>query len=228
MNHGPQAALALAQAAADAYDSHADGIQIGTGLCHCVIRRTADGEIIVAWRGTENLSQWLSNAEVGKARFNNLRVHAGFSATVGDLLRDVDDAIEEVRQSVHDQVWTCGHSRGGAHALLYSVFRTASNRPLTGTYTYGCPRVGDSKFAAWCDRNVTGHHRYVYQSDIVTRIPRIGYAHCGQLHWHDGREWRLHMPLHSRIGAFLFFRKWPFIGDTAKDHGIGSYLGALQ
>ena len=97
---------------------------------------------------------------------------------------------------------------------------------IAGCYTFGSPRVGDSDFARWCNKNIV-HHRYVYQSDIVTRLPRIGYKHTGTLHWHDGSEWRLRTPWWTRLGAFLFARRWPFIGDAVADHSISKYVEAL-
>lgn len=227
MIHGLDTAIYLANESALAYDSGADGTHIASGLCHCVIRRTASGEIVVAFRGTEDIEDWISNGDVGKSCFGNHFVHAGFAASLAPILWDIRRAIANVRKSADDQLWVCGHSRGGAFALLTGASLAMTNQPATGVYTFGSPRVGNHKFAAWCDVNVPGHHRYVNESDIVTRIPHFGYEHCGKLHWFDGVDWRTQMPIATRIGVWLFGRRWPFIGDTANDHGIGRYIAAL-
>lgn len=227
MIHGQDTALYLARESALAYDPDADGLHFDNGLCHCVIRRTAAGEIIVAFRGTEDIDDWLSNADCGQKLWTVGYVHGGFVASLSPIAQEIDDAIRAARQTPHDQLWICGHSRGGAFALMMATWLSYHTNFITGVYTFGSPRVGNRKFAAWCDANVPGHHRYVNESDIVTRVPHFGYEHCGKLHWFDGRDWRTQMPLATRIGVWLFGRRWPFIGDTAGDHGIGRYIGAL-
>jgi len=227
MIHGSETAQHLARESALAYDPHADGIRFDNDTCHCVVRRDAAGNIIVAFRGTEDADDWLSNLKKAQTCWHNLRVHSGFANALAPLMSDIRIAVGELHH-MGNQVWVCGHSRGGAHALLASVAFEKLNIRVAGCYTYGCPRVGDSDFAAWCDDNLPGHHRYVYQSDIFARLPISGYRHCGKLHWHNGREWADSMPWWTRMGAYMFARRWPLIGDSASDHSIGHYIGALQ
>lgn len=213
-------ALALAKASAMAYAN--DGVVVGYGTCQASITKT-DSAIIVAYKGTDNPAEWMSNLDRHKV-FNDMGgVHRGFYGTLNNVHRDVLNYTK----GTHLPIWFTGHSRGGAHALISAARFVFEGITIAGVYTFGSPRVGDSAFARWCNKHIADHHRFVYQSDIVTRLPRIGYKHCGQVHWHDGHEWRRRMPLHSRIGAWLFARQWPFIGDAAKDHSIQEYIGAL-
>jgi hypothetical protein len=224
MIHSHDTAQRLARASQVAYAPPHGSDVIGDD--HCLVHITRDGtNVVFAFQGTNDGIDWISNADRRYATIDQGRVHNGFASSLAVWLDAIVVEAEMIGNA--EQLWITGHSRGGAHALLFAAACVARGVAVTGCYTFGSPRVGDTRFAAWCDRNIPGHHRYVYQSDIVPRLPRIGYTHCGHLHWHDGQDWRTRMPLHSRIGAWLFARRWPFIGDAAADHSIGQYIRAL-
>jgi hypothetical protein len=75
-------------------------------------------------------------------------------------------------------LYLCGHSLGGAHAVLaaakiYEDPRCACLRDkLRGVYTFGQPMVGDEEFTSVCDRLFGDRlFRHVYGRDIVPHYP---------------------------------------------------------
>jgi predicted lipase len=127
------------------------------------------------------------------------------------------EALEKIwqplNQYVHNNrhnrtVWICGHSLGGALATL-----TASRITFDGLYTYGCPRVGDTKFATAMDKNKNSIHRFVNYVDIVPAVPGpIFYTHCGTLQYFTGANkllsdppwWRQYSPKKLLTSVNLF------------------------
>lgn len=85
-----------------------------------------------------------------------------------------------LRANLGAQLYITGHSLGGALATLFTGLLLFEHDHildrLSGTFTFGQPRVGDSKFASYmethlCKPSKRKYFRVVYQSDIVTRVP---------------------------------------------------------
>lgn len=136
-------------------------------------------DCIVACRGTEP-NQWNDiKADVNAARVAAEtvgRVHRGFKEEVDDLW----PFLEKVLVNNTKTLWFCGHSLGGAMASICAgrcrLSHIQSNpRAL---YTYGCPRVGTSRYVHYVELDYT---RWVNNNDIVTRVPPawMGYRHAG-------------------------------------------------
>ncbi|HMK14861.1 MAG TPA: lipase family protein [Burkholderiales bacterium] len=92
---------------------------------------------------------------------------------VSDALSDI---LEEVGHNV--PIFMTGHSLGGALATL-----TSCPQPPAALYTFGCPRVVDSKLAKTLDQRSIPVFRVVNSSDIVPRVPSSiwGFRHFGKL-----------------------------------------------
>ena len=82
------------------------------------------------------------------------------------------------------RLYVTGHSLGGALATLFTAVRlyvhNDADESLGAVFTFGQPRVGNSKFARYmeqilCPRHCQGHEkkyfRVVFGSDIVPRVP---------------------------------------------------------
>ncbi|MEN8198998.1 MAG: lipase family protein [Thermodesulfobacteriota bacterium] len=137
-------------------------------------------DCIVACRGTEP-NDWNDiKADVNAARVAAEtvgRVHRGFKEEVDDLW----PLLEKVLMNNTKTLWFCGHSLGGAMASICAgrcrLSHIRSNPH--GLYTYGCPRVGTSRYVHYVELNYT---RWVNNNDIVTRVPPAwtGYRHAGR------------------------------------------------
>lgn len=107
-----------------------------------------DREIIVAFRGSQNVENWVTNLDFVKTNYpaaKGAEVHEGFykayQGVQTQILQAVRNALALDRQAAF---FVTGHSLGGALATLAaldlkSTFPTAK---MT-MYTYGCPRVGN-------------------------------------------------------------------------------------
>ena len=86
------------------------------------------------------------------------------------------------RERENRQVWLTGHSLGGALAVLLAATLLESGIPVMGLYTFGAPRVGDSKFASLLDDGLAGaaHWRVANEGDLVPHVPaQMFFSHAG-------------------------------------------------
>lgn len=137
-----------------------------------VARRGDD--LVVAFRGTDDAYDWLTNADADLVEWGWGKVHHGFERA----LLSVREQIERYRRELSEgrpvaREWICGHSLGGALACLYGSGGTS------GIYTFGQPRVGDGEFGNGMRGSLV---RYVCAGDGVTTLPPVtmGYEHCGR------------------------------------------------
>ncbi len=106
------------------------------------------------------------------------RVHEGFRDAYAEI-SDRLDAVVSARRS-GQSLWLTGHSLGGALATLAAAH--FADVPVQGTYTFGCPRVGDKAFGSVLPRHA--YYRFVHRDDWVPTVPPelLGYVHAGTLH----------------------------------------------
>ena len=139
--------------------------------------------VVVAFRGTEptNIADWLSDVNYHRIKFGHLPglIHGAFAKAL-DVVKD--DFVNAVRELADEgqPVWITGHSLGGALAVLAAAVLKfeAGFDGITGTYTYGQPRVGDEEFCAGF-KALLGDRlfRYVNDQDIVPHVPPVALAH---------------------------------------------------
>ena len=72
-----------------------------------------------------------------------------------------------------------GYSLGGALASLAALDITDNLEQVDSVYTFGCPRVGNSNFAAYYNSRVPNTFRVVNNRDTVAHMPWLtqGYRH---------------------------------------------------
>jgi len=180
---------------------------------------------ILVFRGTQQLSDWLSNillnqvpfpapgvdeAEAEDAAAPLGRVHSGFLDYYRDLL---DPHPRDVMQQI-DPAVPClisGHSLGGAIATLAAfdlALRLPTLRPQIQLYTYASPRVGDAAFAQTHSRHIPNSYRIVNLADTIPLVPPSSLT---DVFVHIGEEW-----------AFLSQN-----GDVLPNHLIETYRQAI-
>jgi predicted lipase len=210
---------------------------------HVLIRDLGDA-LIVAFRGSASLRNWLTDFDAHQAAIGDSHVHAGFKAAWLSVAWQVASVIHE---SGRKAVFLAGHSLGGALAAIAGAellnARGESAQTKAGwnggighsVYTFGQPRVGDGRFAV--DARACGvaarHFRVTNRADIVPWAPGwlMGYRHFGQ-HVHVDA---LGMHLNPPPGAELLSNGWEIYrefrrGSAAmlEDHPIAQYEDCLH
>lgn len=105
-----------------------------------------DDVIIIAFRGSKNLHEWVNNFKTWFVTTPYGRIHAGFYKTIEDVGPSLCRVILPGLLSGAKIVIT-GHSRGGATATLFGAMLALNDYFVHAIYTFGSPRIGDKKFA---------------------------------------------------------------------------------
>ena len=206
--------------------------------------------IVVAFRGTQEWKDWLTDARFVKTEGKLGECHSGFHKAYQSIEEDLKEAIDycreeagqplfsendqfsELDKKLHPQsIWFTGHSLGGAIATIAVGQRIVESLPVDGLYTFGSPRVYDWDASIKFDQ-VLGKRafRFVNNVDIVTRIPKriMGYRHIGQLKYFDENGVLKDDPawwsrfLDRMQGRFDdFMERGP---SAIKDHDIDDYI----
>ncbi len=128
-----------------------------------------DRLVLIAVRGTaEGWDAWLDiDAAQVAMEDGNGQAHQGFHDAFVALKPFVDNYLRQFRTD--KKILVCGHSLGGAVALLLAAWLRKHVTPEVILYTYGAPRSGDAAFIESARGLV--HHRIVNHSDPVPSIP---------------------------------------------------------
>ncbi|KAF8143476.1 alpha/beta-hydrolase [Mycena galopus ATCC 62051] len=152
-------------------------------------------EIVVAFQGTFNLDDVATDIDLFLVPFmspgitESFNVHAGFLAAYNAVADTVLTTVKaQVAKYPSYTIIVTGHSLGGALAALGGVsIKTALPNATLKIYTFGQPRTGDAKWAAYVDATigVTNVFRGVHTFDgVPTIIPRVlGYEHHSTQYW---------------------------------------------
>ncbi|MDE1480692.1 lipase family protein [Xenorhabdus bovienii] len=134
-------------------------------------------ELIISWRGTESKTDIfttdlnfkpvkLPSDFIGKGR-----VHEGFWKAfwtgVERKTTENNSLFKEIKELTEDRkIFICGHSLGGALALIHSAQLKKYNPCL---YTYGMPRV--FTYNAIMEIQDIIHYRHINRNDLVPGVP---------------------------------------------------------
>ncbi|KAF7375670.1 hypothetical protein MSAN_00456100 [Mycena sanguinolenta] len=152
-------------------------------------------EIVVSFRGTFSLSDVATDVDLFLVPFvspgldQSFSVHAGFLAAYNDVADIVLSTVKaQVAEFSSYSVVVTGHSLGGAIAALGGVsIKTAFPNVAMKLYTFGQPRTGDAKWAAFAESTIGSSNifRGVHTFDgVPTIIPRaLGYEHHSTEYW---------------------------------------------
>lgn len=152
--------------------------------CFCVMRGK---EMIVAFRGTEKKAKdWLTdfNALHMEYPYNNvdsdIKVHTGFSKAYKSVRSRIHKFYSDNIDNI-DMVSVCGHSLGGALAVLCAIDIQYNFTNNIQCYTSGAPCVGNKAFAKSYNKRVPDTIRSYLKADIVPKLPPkwFGLHLCG-------------------------------------------------
>jgi triacylglycerol lipase len=133
----------------------------------------------VVFRGTESMRDWLTDVMVWRSPWGGEFVHHGFAESLDSVLPEIDSAVAAAGKK---PVVVTGHSLGAALATLYAYSVANRGGYVPMVYTFGSPRVGNSRFAAAYNSLLRDEtYRVVNDADIVPRLPGpiAGYRHVG-------------------------------------------------
>ncbi|ENM3826229.1 lipase family protein [Vibrio cholerae] len=112
----------------------------------------------------------LDAAQIAPEEFGGAYVHRGFYQYSMALWKNTLLADDILKNHSTKRFYLCGHSLGGAGALLLSaLIKDSYHPPVLRLYTYGMPRTGTRSFVTRY-QNIL-HYRHVNNHDLVAQIP---------------------------------------------------------
>ena len=137
--------------------------------------------IVIAFRGTESVYNWVSNIKVAlvKSDFcDKCHIHQGF----WENYLAMRDMVRENALSAHEKypdyrLVAVGHSLGGALATIAAAdIRRTSDWMMqhTESYAYAAPMVGNGDMAAFLSTQTGKAFRITSKYDPVVRLPPRG------------------------------------------------------
>jgi triacylglycerol lipase len=190
--------------------------------------------ICLAFRGTDEISDWLDNLNIFSEKVLFGEFHRGFWKSLDDVWGPLFAEYQQLRQNKRRPLFLTGHSLGGAMAAVAAARLIHSDLPFTSVYTFGQPRTMTLATARIFNVEAKSKFfRFQNNNDIVTRIPArlMGYSHVGSYLYISEEK-----KLHNDPGFWLRFLDSidgvvSDIGekglDGIADHDMGNYLEAV-
>ena len=191
------------------------------------------GKIVVACRGTEpsQFADVLADLKTIPVRHERQGyVHSGFKEETDKVYPGILKAVLAGRKK-EEKVYVCGHSLGGAMAVLVAEQLCHDKIPVEELKTFGQPRVGTRKFRRHLEGcKIGSYHRYVNNNDIVPRVPpsTFGFIHGGKLMYINSfgniRPSTLWQRLKDAMRGFWDAIKQFKFFDFVADHAMPNYV----
>jgi len=174
-----------------------------------------DRMVLIVARGTQELADWVRdvNATQVPNEAGEGQAHHGFQESfkaVRDFVVPYLDAFHRTQKIV-----VCGHSLGGAIALLMAEWIRNNWSEDVLLYTYGSPRAGDEAFVKGA--GALTHHRIVNHNDLIPTVPAPWMDTKGAMLWPGAAAL---IGGSTGVGALLFLAgMYNFSGDDYQHHG---------
>mgnify|MGYP002633535794 CR=1 FL=1 len=150
-------------------DEPRDAIKIESRItsttAYVVKRKTID---IIAFRGSQQATDFLFNAMAFPTPFAGRLCHSGFTLALKSIWRELEPHIDYKKRTL-----VCGHSLGGALAELTAA-KIHKNHKNLNLVTFGKPNAFFKGFKR--PMALDKQYSVVRGSDIVARIPRFLYG----------------------------------------------------
>ena len=137
--------------------------------------------VILAFRGTDDVADWLINLNVKQIEEHGALVHRGFSRALAAVWSRIETQLQSLLDRHPRKIWVTGHSLGGALATLAALRLQRMGLSQLETFTFGQPRVGNRALA---EQITMPFYRFAYYADPVClapfSVPRaMHYKHAG-------------------------------------------------
>eukprot|EP00462_Mataza_sp_D1_P009813 CAMPEP_0175154326 /NCGR_PEP_ID=MMETSP0087-20121206/20269_1 /TAXON_ID=136419 /ORGANISM="Unknown Unknown, Strain D1" /LENGTH=280 /DNA_ID=CAMNT_0016441181 /DNA_START=32 /DNA_END=874 /DNA_ORIENTATION=- len=145
----------------------------------------AENSIVIAFRGSCNLPNWITNLNYTKKseypKCSGCEVHGGFYAA-WLALQDgiVADVLARKKAMPGARIFVTGHSLGAALAVLAAAeLHYSHSLSIEAVYTFGEPRTGNSAFASFYNQGTHISWRVTHNRDPVPHVPLhiMGFQH---------------------------------------------------
>jgi len=154
-----------------------------------------DNQIVVSFRGSVNVENWITNIDFKKTNYKSVagaQVHEGFYAAYAAVSGQVLSAVKalHVAHPTASFLFT-GHSLGGALATFagVDVKESISTSNAMSMYTFGSPRTGNQAFSdhVFALFGSNGYQRVTHNNDVVPHLPPtpFGFNHAGDEVWYQ-------------------------------------------
>ena len=194
---------------------------------------TKDNSIVIACRGTEptEMKDVLADLDLYPQKHERAgRVHRGFYSYANNIYPQILVEIKKNRKKEQD-VYVCGHSLGGAMAVIIAEQLVADGIPVKELRTFGQPRVGTPAYCKHLDTCGIGEYkRYVNNNDIVPKVPPnfLMFRHAGELmyinYYGQIRKCTVWQRTKDQFrGLFKAMSKFQLF-DFVMDHGMPYYI----
>jgi len=195
-----------------------------------------DDFLCMAFRGTNELADWLDNVNLFRESVLFGEFHRGFWNSVEDIWGVIYTKYEALNSIKKRPLFFTGHSLGGAMATVAAARFIHKDLPFTAVYTFGQPRVVDRNTSRIYNLEAGNrHYRFQNNEDIVTRVPArlMGYSHVGsclyidkdkQIHDDPGYWYRF---LDIVEGSVDSLKDQGHVGAVS-DHDMDNYLAAVS
>lgn len=195
--------------------------------------------VIIAFRGTKEFKDWLTDAGIDFRITVHGRVHKGFDQALDSVWSQITGTLIRVQQNAQS-LWITGHSLGGALAALAAArfcldIDQQIYKPVNGLYTFGQPRIGDRSFVKTLDGEIKSRYfRFVNDNDLVPRVPdRLNqYQEGGSIRFFDSKG-----ILHEDVSFWFEFlerikgsyqQKLDLTPSFIEHHFIDKYIANIQ
>lgn len=134
--------------------------------------------MVLAWRGTHDFDDVLTDVKIKKVRcdmngFNCGTVHDGFYKSYSGVMNQIP--LQFIQAKKGYKLYVTGHSLGGAIAIFNALDLSTRGLKVDRLVTFGQPRVGNADFSSFFRRYPIAFERYVktYKGidDVITQLP---------------------------------------------------------
>ncbi|TYQ28389.1 lipase family protein [Pseudanabaena sp. UWO311] len=190
----------------------------------------------LAFRGTDEKTDWLDNLNMFPERALFGEFHRGFWNSVGDVWEPLYDRYISLRKEKRRPIFLTGHSLGGAMATVAAARFIQMDSPFVSTYTFGQPRAMTLETSRIFNQSAMNRcFRFQNNNDIVTRMPAriMSYSHVGTYLYISEEETIYNDPgfwfrfIDSVEGSFESFAQLGRL-DALSDHRMELYLNAVK
>jgi len=202
--------------------------------------------VVVAPRGTANIRDFVTDIKCWRSYTTLGEVHSGFWRAWNGISAKL---YAEVRQYGFKPVVLCGHSLGGALAMLAARALRQNMVNVHSVYNFGAPRVGNAKYqrnyntlpvpGSPFDTLGDATFTIINDCDIVPRLP--GYvsgfrrpgrdefiSFTGGISEDPSVPFRLFSDLESIAAAYLARRSPAALEELITDHHVDNYIADLN